>query len=231
MNGHSAGERPVELLDHETKYALPAAMAGPARQLLAGTCLREEPHARSRVETIYFDDRELSSAAEKLASDYLKTKVRLRWYDGAGPVLLEVKRRFGTRREKTRIPCPVDGTELSRGGLAAAALCGVREELLRRGFEPPADLAPALRLSYDRDRFVDPATGVRLSLDTAIVARERARWCGPGIGIAGAESPVAIVECKGGSRELPPAVAALASLGARRGSFSKYLVCLQHGFD
>ena len=86
MSSLRAPSPAVESLDHEVKFVLAAHSAGPARALLAGLFRPESPHARSRIGTIYFDDRALSSAEEKLASDYRKTKIRLRWYDGAGPV-------------------------------------------------------------------------------------------------------------------------------------------------
>lgn len=222
----------VESLDHEVKFVLPAHSAGPVRALLAGLFRPEVPHARSRIGTIYFDDRSLSSAEEKLASDYRKTKIRLRWYDGAGPVQLEVKRRVGSRREKLRREISADGTRLETGGLSAAARCGVAEALCASGIVPPADLAPALRLTYERERYFDAATGARLSLDTAIVAIEQAPWCAAADLERGAprELAVALVECKGASRELPPALRVLEMLGARRRSFSKYTACLLHGF-
>lgn len=222
----------VESLDHEVKFVLPAHSIAPARALLAGLFRPEAPHARSRIGTIYFDDRNLSSVDEKLASDYRKIKIRLRWYDGAGPVHLEVKRRVGSRREKLRHELPVDGARLEAGGLAAAERCGVVEALRANGVVPPADLAPALRLAYERERYVDPATGARLSLDTAIAALEQAPWCAAAELERGAadELDVALVECKGTSRELPPALRVLEALGARRRSFSKYTTCLLHGF-
>ena len=77
-------EAAVESLDHEVKLRLSAAAAAPARALLAGLCRPEAPHSRNRIGTVYFDDRDLGSLAEKLASDYRKTKLRLRWYDGRG---------------------------------------------------------------------------------------------------------------------------------------------------
>jgi hypothetical protein len=225
----------VEELDHEVKFVLPATAAGPARALLAGLCRREEPHPRSRVGTIYFDDRTLTSAGEKQASDYRKTKVRVRWYDGAGALHLEVKRRFGSRREKLRLPVAGDGDQLEAGGLAAAARLPVAATLAASGFfsggESLFDLAPVIRLDYQRERFVDAASDCRLSLDTEIVAIERAPWYAaaragrqPDGGLA-----VAIVECKGPARALPYALRALDTLGARRRSFSKYTACLEHG--
>jgi hypothetical protein len=220
----------VESLDHEVKFALAASLAGPASALLDGVCARER-HARSRVGTIYFDDRALDSAHEKWASDYRKTKVRLRWYDGAGTVHLEIKRRIGSRREKLRFETAIPGADLESGGLGAAEQADVGALLSGLGIEAPPDLAPALRLAYSRDRFVDRHSDCRLSLDTSIAAIERAPWCAA-TGLAAAthgELDLALVECKGASRDLPPLVAALAALGARRTSFSKYNACLTHG--
>lgn len=220
----------VESLDHEVKFVLPAGATAPARILLEGLCRRETPHARSRIGTIYFDDRALSSAGEKLASDYRKTKIRLRWYDGAGSVRLEVKRRVGSRREKLRRELPGDAAALEVGGLAAAERTGYRDALRALGVTPPADLAPVLHLTYERERFVDPASGARLSLDSRIEAVERAPWsdtealrCE-----ASDDLDVALIESKGGWRDLPPALLALAALGARRRSYSKYTACLLH---
>jgi hypothetical protein len=217
----------VESLDHEVKFQLPAAAAAPARALLSGICRAEAPHARSRVGTIYFDDGELSSAGEKLASDYAKTKLRLRWYDGGGFAHLEVKRRLGSRREKLRLALEFDGAALERGGLAAAANAPWQAALVAAGVRPPAGFRPALRLAYDRDRFVDPTSGARLSLDAALVALEVAPWTG--LSLRSAAVDAALVEFKGTARELPPALRALAALGARRGSFSKYAACLFNG--
>ena len=222
-------EPAVESLDHEVKFRLPAWAAAPARALLAGLCRSEAPHARSRVGTIYFDDRALSSAAEKTSSDYRKTKLRVRWYDGRGAAFLEVKSRIGSRREKRRLPLAIDGAELEAGGLAAAARASWRAALTSSGIDLPADFSPVLRLVYDRERFVDPAGGARLSLDTGVAPVEIAPWADTG-SLAGVKLDVAIVECKGVGRELPPALAALDALGARRGSFSKYAACLLHGW-
>ena len=223
----------VETLDHEVKFLLAARAAGPARALLAGVCRCDPEHARSRIGTIYFDSLALDSAHEKWASDYRKTKIRLRWYDGAGKAHLEVKRRVGSRREKLRFETDVDGSSLEAGGLRAAAGAGVAERLAELGLRAPADLAPALRLVYERERFVDPVDSRRLSLDTSIAAVERAPWCaaaGPPR-TPGSVLDVALVECKGGSRELPASIAALAHFGARRASFSKYTACLTDALD
>ncbi len=213
---------PVEMLDHEVKYLLPAASAAAARALLAGVCRAEAPHVESVVETVYFDDAALSSLEEKRASDYLKTKFRLRWYDGGGPVWLEIKRRVGGRRDKSRLATGLDGAALAARGLAGLGAIDFAALGARAGVVLPPGLAPALRLRYRRARFVEPGSGLRLSLDREIRAVERR---GSGHADGGRELDLALVELKGDRRDLPGALAALAALGARRGSFSKYLAC------
>ncbi len=225
-------DAPVQSLDHEVKFVFPAAALAVAQAILRGTCLREEPHAASLVETIYFDGQGLESLAEKLGSDYRKTKVRLRWYDRSPAVWLEVKRRVGSRREKLRLPLPAavfDGRELSRRSVDDPALKQVPTFLVAAGEASPATLQPALHLAYRRERFREPASGLRISLDSEIVALRIADWAAavPGVRrLPGSRRSPVLVELKGGSRDLPPTLAALAALGGRRESFSKYSFCL-----
>jgi hypothetical protein len=225
----SAG--PVQALDHEVKFVFAGATLAVARAILHGACRREEPHAASLVETIYFDSQRLDFLAEKLGSDYLKTKIRLRWYDHSPAVWLEVKRRVGSRREKLRLPVAagaIDGRELSLLSLDSPALSRVPALLAEAGEAVPAALRPAVHLSYRRERFVEPASGLRISLDSDIRALRIADWAAAAPGIrrlpGNLRSPF-LVELKGENRDLPPALTALAALGGRRESFSKYSFC------
>lgn len=229
MSGFALPAAETDTLDHEVKFVFPGAAVEAARAILRAACRSEAPHAASRVETIYFDGPHLDSLAEKLGSDYRKSKLRLRWYDGGAAVWLEVKRRVGSRREKLRTAVPLDGRELSRRSLDAPALAQVPALLAAIGEIPPPGLAPAVHLAYRRERFVEPASGLRISLDTDIAPLRIAAWTAAAGGVrrgaAGLRSPF-LVELKGGSRDLPAPLAALAALGGRRESFSKYSFCL-----
>lgn len=229
MPGIALPEEPVQALDHEVKFVFPGATLAAARAILLGACRREEPHAASLVETIYFDNPGLDALEEKLGSDYRKAKIRLRWYDHSPAVWLEVKRRVGSRREKLRTPVPVDGRELSRRSLDSPALANVPALLAEAGEIAPPGLRPAVHLTYRRERFVEPASGLRISLDADIRALRIAGWAAAAPGIrrlpGNLRSPF-LVELKGGQRDLPPALATLAALGGRRESFSKYSFCL-----
>lgn len=229
MSGLQFEEEAGDALDHEVKFVFQGATLEVARAILRAACRREEPHAASLVETIYFDGPGLESLGEKLASDYRKSKIRLRWYDGGAAVWLEIKRRRGTRREKLRAPAALDGRELSRRSLDAPSLARIPALLAAAGEAAPGGLAPAVHLSYRRERFVEPASGLRISLDSEIAPLRIAGWATAAPGVrqvrGNLRSPY-LVELKGGSRDLPPALAALASLGGQRGSFSKYSFCL-----
>jgi hypothetical protein len=222
----------VEDFDHEVKFVFTGATIAVARAILRGACRREEPHAASLVETIYFDAGALDSLDEKLGSDYLKSKIRLRWYDRQAHVWLEVKRRFGSRREKLRLPAspdPFDGRELSHTSLDSPGLDRVPALLAAAGETSPATLHPVLHLAYRRERFVEPASGHRISLDSEIETlrvADRATASSAVRRHPGDRRSPFLVEVKGASRDLPPALSALADLGGRRESFSKYSFCL-----
>jgi hypothetical protein len=209
-----SGHRP---LHHETKYRLPAAAAAAARVLLAGVCRPERPHPEGVVHTIYFDTPGHASREEKLASEYLKTKVRVRWYEESPGAWIEIKRRVGSRREKRRALLPFPVATLGVAALGSPRL-RIPELAALLGEPLDAELRPVLHLRYRRARFELPALGARLALDTEI--RPLARPFHGGA-LTGALD-VAIVEVKGSSRELPAPLAPLAELGAVRSSFSKY---------
>ena len=79
MPGPELAQVDGDARDHEVKFVFPGATVEVARTILRAVCRREEPHAASLVETIYFDGPGLESLAEKLGSDYRKSKIRLRW--------------------------------------------------------------------------------------------------------------------------------------------------------
>jgi len=209
---------------HETKYALPAALLPVARQLLAAHARPELPHAAGVVESIYFDTPALASYEEKRASELRKLKVRLRWYDGGGAVWIEAKERLGSARLKRRAVSGLDGGELGRLGLAGAA--GLDSARLARelGEPVPAGLRPVAHLRYRRERWV-ATDGTRLNLDREIETLAVAPWLAAGSPPPG-PGAAAVLEVKGGGRELPPWLEPLGAFGCRRGSFSKYAAAL-----
>src|SRR5918993_5412475 len=79
----------------ELKYLMPGSRAAFVRRWLEGVVHPERAYPPALVVTTYYDTPSLDLLDEKINSDHLKTKVRVRWYaplDGgppAGPALVE----------------------------------------------------------------------------------------------------------------------------------------------
>jgi hypothetical protein len=219
-------DAPPARLERELKFLLPEGRAAAALALLRALCRPDRRHASNVVSTIYYDTPGLQLLDEKIHSDYLKAKVRLRWYrtegDGppTGPSFLEIKRRVGALRTKTRTATPLDPAWLERAQLEDPALIEVLELAAPLGVPLPKPLVPALLLRYRRHRFVEPVSGARLSLDTdLVVVRGRT---GLFRGAAPTAIATAVLELKGDTGDLPRTLQPLARLGPRRAAFSKY---------
>jgi hypothetical protein len=210
-------------LEREVKFVLPEARGTVALALLRALCRPDPKYPATVVSTIYYDTPGLQLLAEKLDSDYLKLKVRLRWYGNPGPrtgpavSFLEVKNRVGGLRDKARVGTPLPAGWLDTVSLDDPALVRVLELAAPLGIPLPMPLRPVLMLRYSRSRFVEPVSGTRVSLDLDIAAVR-----GPLGAIHGGTLPVAVLEIKGGGDDLPRTLGPLAHLGARRTSFSKY---------
>jgi hypothetical protein len=210
-------------LERELKFILPEAQAAGTLTLLRALCRPDPRYRTARVSTIYYDTPGLQLLGEKLDSDYLKLKVRLRWYEsdrGDATSFLELKSRVGALRHKERVATPLEARWLDTASLEDPALVDVLSLAAPLGRTLPMPLTPAVLVRYTRHRFVDPVSGARVSLDTGIEARCARRGlfhAGAGVNLG-----AAVLEIKGQSDDLPRALRPLAHLGMRRGSFSKY---------
>jgi hypothetical protein len=228
---HDAAPVKPGLGERELKYTLPAGRAGLARRWLEQLCRRDPQFPAAIVWTIYYDTAGLTSLGEKINSDYLKRKIRLRWYsalDGrsAGPAFVEAKIRTGTRRSKVREKVPYDAGELAAWQLQDPRLLSLPLLLQRHGVLGQESWQPMMLIRYRRDRFVEPVSRSRVSLDADIAAAGMsARF------VSRADlSPIdrAVLEVKGMEEELPLAMRLLQPLGLRKQSFSKFLVAYVH---
>jgi hypothetical protein len=223
--------RTVASLEHEIKCLVPVSRSASFRGWLASVTVPERAHPPGLVCTTYYDTPGLSLLGEKINSDYLKTKVRVRWYttfDGrpdAGAVFAEVKYRVGNRRDKLRVRLDVDPPDLARQPLHTSHWSSLVEPLRAVAPMLPARLEPVVSLRYARYRYLDVASGARLSVDEdiTVTALNETRI----VGRVPARLPVGVFEYKGRPETLPPHLATAVRFGARRGSCSKYLACYQ----
>jgi hypothetical protein len=222
---------PARDAERELKFTIPGGRVDLARRWLDALCRRDQEYPAAYVWTIYYDTPSLTSLGEKINSDYLKLKVRLRWYSGptgppSGPAFMEAKMRVGAHREKLRVPVPYSAAELAQWDLQDARLDDLPRLLRARGVAVPDRLHPLLLLRYRRDRFVEPVSRMRVSLDAEIAALAVNRALISTYDSSALDAGV--LEVKGDSEELPPTLRALLQLGARRRAFSKFLAVYTH---
>jgi VTC domain-containing protein len=213
-------------LERELKFVLPAAQGLLARSLLQSVCRPDVEYPAATLSTIYFDTPDLRFLGEKIDSDYLKTKVRLRWYapvgghDDLARAFLEIKMRIGDRRRKVRVQTPLTAATLTDLSLDRPELEEVMALARPLGIPLPARLLPVVLLRYDRYRFVEPMSSSRISIDLNISAprgsHRLVRDAAP------VTLPHAVLEVKGAGTDLPRVLHPLIRAGARRGSSSKY---------
>ncbi len=226
------GKGVTQIGEHESKFVLPNLRAEQLRSWLSRKCQSDPDYAEGHISSIYFDTSDFRLLNEKLASDYLKTKIRLRWYSSLAKdvtfptVFLEIKNKIGSARQKKRLALTVASKWIVSHDLEDPAYLAFNHEIARQGCSIAQSLHPVLQISYRRSRYIDPLSGARLSLDCDIhVARINRRMVNdfrPWL------LPVAVFECKEKTGILPDWLHQVNAFGGRKAAFSKYSECYAH---
>ena len=228
---NAEGEALKRQLGNELKYIIGNRRSKSVLQWLKCNCRPDPQFPAGVVNSIYFDTRDWQSLGEKINSDYLKTKIRLRWYtemDGSYPhdqSFAEVKYKIGTKRHKRRIPAPFFASNLSSMDLLNPALLRIPQLLKTHGVRLHRSHFPVYRIEYKRFRFLEPLYGGRICFDKDI----RIPQVNP---MAMARQyplalQTAVFEFKGVSANLPHSLFPLMKLGLKKASFSKFGACFQ----
>jgi hypothetical protein len=221
----------MQSFGHELKFVFGSAFAHDVQAFLDRHYRPDPVHPVGIVSSIYFDTPDLAYVQEKINSDYLKTKVRARWYRdpnggfGEDRVFAEAKFRIGTRRDKIRRITKVRSSWIERQKLTRSSLQDIPRQLSSEGVVMHQPLLPLLLVSYHRRRYIDPCSETRISLDTEIsLVRGN-----PLFALHWKEKSLrqAVVEVKGATRKLPAALRLLPHLSCHRGSFSKFANCFE----
>jgi len=221
----------METLEKEGKFLISCYDVDRVTHWLKHTCAPDPSFAFGVVSSIYYDTRDWDFLREKVNSDYLKTKVRLRWYGSSvdspaeGAAFAEVKYRIGSLRDKIRVKTHYSAEWLSGVGLENSDLLRVPLLIQAHGFRLHKPVFPAFVVSYCRQRFVERLSGARVCLDYAISAPRVNRQTLPRA--LPAKLSVAVFEVKSSDGEMPTVLRRLVALGCKKDSFSKYLACYQ----
>lgn len=217
----------------ERKFYLPSSMIPFAAHLLAHCCPSDRQYPRSVVHSIYYDTADLEHFEDSEQGSRRRKKVRIRWYDGACEsagemaVFLELKSKNGyagsKQRKKHSVHSPRRGISSMRNGLLPYPL--IFRTLAEFGYTPQTLLNPVILISYQRLRFTEMTTGSRVSLDWNIrswlITPMHDRREGP-LRMEGG-----VLEIKGQSDEIPPALQSIRFLQTDWSRYSKYASCMQ----
>jgi hypothetical protein len=227
------GHGPDGPVDLETKYVFHQSIAPKVISWLKGRVAADRDHPAGIISSIYYDSKGWDFLGEKINSDYLKSKARLRWYlefDSGKPLadsFFEIKYKTGLRRKKIRLPAGLSGEFLETVSLDDPRLHELPARLDCRGRMTFREhVFPVFLLRYRRLRFFEPASGTRISVDYDIhVPKVR-----PGLPFC--PNPVtlahAVLEIKGPICHLPDLLLFLNHMGCLKQSFSKYLAGYRH---
>ena len=193
--------------------------------------VRDPAHYHGPIVSLYYDTPALRFYNEVRNGDYLKTKVRLRWYQAVFPpeqgladCFLEIKQKFGVRRYKRRQPVTLETGCLSGDLFSHPAILAMPELMPRLILLARGLLVPLLVVEYERFRFIDPRTGSRIALDNRITcSRANSAYLS---GTAPVTLPVGVVEVKGSRDTLPECLRPI-ERHLRKRSFSKYARCCE----
>ncbi len=217
--------------ENEIKYTISNHRHRQVVKWLTCRCKSDTAYFTETVSSIYYDTWDWKSLNEKINSDYLKTKVRFRWYSDMAyqlhhqPSFAEVKFRIGTKRKKIRIPTPYSGEWIANTALNHSAFLRIPALLETNGVILGEPFFPVYQVSYKRVRFIEPLTGTRVCFDYDIwsprVNPSRLPNSHPFV------LQTAVLELKGVVEELPYFLHPLVDMGCKKESFSKYRACFE----
>jgi VTC domain len=181
------------------------------------------------VVSLYYDTPSLSFYGQVCDGDFIKSKIRLRWYQTQFPpeqrsvtCYLEIKRKYGARRQKQRQNVTLETRFVVGDLFSEPAILEAPNRMPEARALGQSILLPILVVHYERFRFIDPRSGSRISLDTGIVCSRANSAYLPGT------APVAlgsdVIEVKGVLDGLPDCLLPV-SRHLRKQSFSKYATC------
>lgn len=211
----------------ELKFLLSHPLAPAAAGWLRCTARLHPDYPESTISSVYYDTADWSLLDEKVHSDYFKTKVRLRWYEGGNsPAFVEAKFKTGSQRSKIRLPLSGSAEDWRSLPLDDPRYAEPLDLLRERGIAIGRYLFPAFQITYRRQRFSHPFSACVVCVDDEIrsprVHPGRFRHAHPG------PLALAVLEQKGHLDRLDPVFDGLLRYSIRRTAFSKYLNCYAH---
>jgi hypothetical protein len=185
------------------------------------------------VSSIYYDTPLLSLYNEKRNGDFLKCKVRLRWYTDLQSIdqntevkcFLEIKRKYGAICKKQRMQLVIASRKLVDDPFSDEDILNMPSRVFEMDYLPPGILVPVLLLQYNRYRYVDSRSSSRIAVDTDIRCTRANETFFPCV--IPVYLGVAVLEVKERHRSMSSDLSSISSY-LTKSSFSKYAQCCEH---
>jgi SPX domain protein involved in polyphosphate accumulation len=213
--------------DFETKFISSNTNALKAKHWLDCNFPKDPDFPETIISSVYFDTKDLKLLDEKLESDHIKSKFRIRWYESlvdakvSGICFYEFKHKVGENRFKRRIKSENIYSDLP---LSHSSFLKSLTQLRLTENGMLSHIYPSYNVSYTRYRYCIPGTEIRLCIDYNIhvrsvnhqlimkpIKRRNLSHC--------------VFELKGETGILPEKLHFLEELGFYKSSFSKYEQC------
>ncbi len=219
----------VRALMNELKYSFHEANASAFIEWLKSQCLVDPEYADGVVLSLYYESPRYDFLCQKINSDYVKTKLRIRWYQNLiGDTshfksYVEVKRKLGRTRFKYRQETPWSAAQMNEMSLNDERLYDLNAIWPNPPMPLNYELRPFILIRYRRHRFIDPISQARLNVDDQIQVLK----CNQALTTIQNPSTInqAVFEFKSKENELPLRLKPAFSFGLKRKAFSKYLYC------
>lgn len=233
--GQASILRPMEIdaddRSIEQKYLFDATRREVLLDWLECHVVRDPEFYSGAIVSLYYDTPALKCFDEVRNGDYLKTKIRLRYYQRnfapeqrSVSCFLEIKRKVGSRRQKRRKNIHLDPRCFSGDLFSHPAIREAPDVLPEWRMFMRDLLVPLLVVDYQRYRFVEPHSGTRISLDTDIrCPRANSTYLA---GTAPVHLAAGVLEVKGALDRLPDFLKPMQRF-LRKQSFSKYGRCCE----
>lgn len=217
--------------ESELKFICEAHSAPFIKQGVESLCVADSQYQENTISSVYFDTDDWLFAMEKASSDYLKSKIRLRWYTSKvvgepSVCYLEFKRKIGSKRTKDRVLMPFSGDQALDMLNDPVHQQFIQQSIAEKAPEFSAYcIEPKFVVRYSRSRFFEPFSSTRISFDTDIhafsVASNYAQYA------SNARLNDSVLEVKGDCEDLPQVLRGFHAGKLKKAAFSKYYECFK----
>ena len=212
----------------ESKFLISPLQVDSMLAWLEHICVPDPQFPHNRIGTIYYDTRDLSAFEDSRNGITTRSKYRLRWYESPSrkpsprvSCYLEIKRKVGGGRSKERHEVELPRSILVDDPLRVATKRWRLSKVLDESpLSPNVSMDPIIAIKYDRRRYIELESRIRISVDVEIECESVNDELLPNLGIS--SLPHCVLEVKGEIAEFPRSLLPMAPI-MEKTSYSKYV--------